>query len=414
MDVGAAKALLEQGCSRFDVPGAQVGLLRGAERAVVCAGSVSLEGPHVVPATAFHAGSIAKSLTALTVLAAARRGQLGLDVPCAEQADGLWSDTPRQLMAQTTGRPNLLPDVGEDIDGFVARVAALPRVHEPGRFSYCNAGWSVLDVLLRRTCGATFEQLASAALGPDTIFGMPPGAAHGHGAAPAQPVHAVPSDFAHAASAAGARWWVTADQLLTYAQLHLQSGSGRFVAEDVLEQRRPAARVPGATMADSWGLGWALWHRGEHRAFGWAGYTGGHRAYLRCFPDQQAAVVVLANCAGPLFGPPGGSALFDAMLPHLLHMVGVPPLLEPPAEPAGRATADLAGRYGPVSLMADDPDTVLLDAAAFGAPGLVRYRRAGGERFVNEANVPGGIVIAVDTDRQGDLLYLGPFALRRS
>ena len=64
--------------------------------------------------TSFHAGSITKSLAALVVLDAARRGQLDLDASCAAQGGaGLWSETPRQILAQTTGRPNLLPDAGE-------------------------------------------------------------------------------------------------------------------------------------------------------------------------------------------------------------------------------------------------------------------------------------------------------------
>ena len=123
--------------------------------------------------------------------------------------------------------------------------------------------------------------------------------------------------YATAATTAGSRWWATADQLLDYARLHLGDGAGRFDLSDVQELCRPHAGVPGATVSDAWGLGWALWDRGDHRAFGWAGFTGGHRAYVRCFPDQDAALVVLANCAGPLFGPPGGSALFDVLLPDL-------------------------------------------------------------------------------------------------
>ena len=36
------------------------------------------------------------------------------------------------------------------------------------------------------------------------------------------------------------------------------------------ELRSPAARLPGSTVFDAWGQGWASWHRGEHEAFGWA------------------------------------------------------------------------------------------------------------------------------------------------
>ncbi len=122
----------------------------------------------------------------------------------------------------------------------MARTAALPPVHAPGRFSYCNAGWSALDLLLRRCTGATFEE---AVVDAEVVRGV----------------------------------------------------------------RAPGAPVLDRTMADGWGHGWALWERGDHRAFGWAGFTGGHRAYLRCFPDHDAALVVLASCRGWPERPAPGS-----------------------------------------------------------------------------------------------------------
>ncbi|WP_392542475.1 serine hydrolase domain-containing protein [Oryzobacter telluris] len=410
MDLERLTAQLTEGCERFGVPGAQVGLLRGDERVVACVGSVGVDqgSAAVEPATAFHAGSIAKSLAALLVVDAARHGLLDLDLPCSDQAEGLWSDTPRALMSHTTGRQNVLPDLGEDIVAFVDRVGSMPPVHEPGRFSYGNANWSVLDLLLRRRAGGSFEELAVTALGDGTTFGMPGGAALGHVAMPGQAVSTVPSEYAEAASAAGSRWWATADQLLDYAAVHLGDGD-RFHPDDVRELRRPHVAVPGATISDAWGLGWALWSRGEHSAFGWAGYTGGHRAFLRCFPDQDAALVVLANSAGPLLGPPGGSALFDALLPDLLTVLGVPALPGADRPRSGRPTSELAGSYGPVALAADGEDDLLLEAAAFGEPQPIRHERVGGDTFVAQGVPVGGMPIAVDAD----LLYLGPFAVPR-
>jgi CubicO group peptidase (beta-lactamase class C family) len=403
--------LLAEGCEQYSVPGAQLGLIRGEERWVVCAGTRTTGSDAPVDrATAFHAGSIAKPLAALVVADAARRGEIEMDVPCGQQVDGLWDDTPRALMAHTTGRPNLLPDVDEDIEVFVERVGAMPRVHEPGRFSYCNAGWSVLDVLLRERVGASFEDLATQrVIGGRATFGQPPDAAEGHAVVPGGSPVTVPGDFAAAASAAGARWWATADQLLDFARVHLDDGGGRFDPEDVRELRRPHVAIPGATVADAWGLGWALWDRNGHRAFGWAGYTGGHRAYLRCFPDQDAALVVLANAAGPLFGPPGGSALFDAIFPALVEVLEVPPPGEP-LRSEGHEDAALTGIFGPLALTVGPKQRWLLDAAAFGAPEPLALRRLGGDAFAVDGDEPGGMTIAVDDD----LLYLGPFAVPRN
>jgi len=55
--------LLTDGCTSFSVPGAQVGLVRGDDRLVVCAGTRDLDARAPVdPGTMFHAGSLTKSL----------------------------------------------------------------------------------------------------------------------------------------------------------------------------------------------------------------------------------------------------------------------------------------------------------------------------------------------------------------
>jgi CubicO group peptidase (beta-lactamase class C family) len=367
----------------------------------------------VVPATKFHAGSIAKSLASLVIFDAAGAGELELRVPCSEQATGLWPDTPWELMAQTTGRPNVLPEVDEDLEEFVVRVGGMPRLHAPGTFSYCNSGWSVLDLLLRKRTGHTFETRARELLGTDLTFGAPPDGAHGHAIGADFTTLPAPPDYAEAASAAGARWWASTGELLDYARLHLdasRTGIGSVEAPDVLEMQRVHAAIPGATVADGWGLGWAVWDRGEHRAFGWAGYTGGHRAQLRCFPDQDALLVMVANAAGPLFGPPGGSAAFDRVFPEALEMLGVPPLPEPARDQFSGTVSDFAGDYGPITVEPSGRTALLLHAEAVGEQAPIRYRSVGGNAFCAEPARPGGLTIAF----AGDLLYLGPMAFARS
>jgi CubicO group peptidase (beta-lactamase class C family) len=411
---------LEQALATYAVPGAQVGLLRGGERLVVCCGSSDREGRHPIDATTpFHAGSLAKSLAALVVLDAARRGEVDLDGPCDAQAEGLWDDTPRALLTQTSGRPDLLPEPAEDLADYVTRVGLLPRMHVPGRFSYCNAGWAALDLLLLRRTGSGFEARAAELLsqllpaGPGSAwrprFGVPAGASRPHRVARDGSAEEVPATFADAASAAGSRWWASADELLDWASVQLAPPAGW--SAEIHQLRAPGARLPGGTVFDAWGHGWALWDREDHQAFGWAGFTGGHRAYLRCFPDQDAALVVLANAAGPLFGPPGGSALFDDLLPDLLEHLDVPALTLPATDTAALATEQLAGRYGPmeVGAVTEDPEVLLADVSFLGEPEPVRFRRQDGSRFTVEGDPPGAMPIAFEDG----LAYVGPFALPR-
>jgi CubicO group peptidase (beta-lactamase class C family) len=404
---------LAQGCRTHAVPGAQVGLLRDGERAVLCEGTAEYGGRVRVDAdTFFHAGSIAKAVTAMVVLDADARGELSVDVPLDRQSSASWDDTPLAIMAQTTGRPNDLPGDDESLEAFVARVGAAPRVHAAGRFSYSNAAWCALDLLLRDRVGRGFEDLArERVLGADARFGEPVGASTGHGVQPGGDPVVVPSAYSAAASAAGSRWWATADQLLDFAGLNLDLGAGRLDESVVRRMQQPHAVVPGATIADAWGLGWALWRRSGqpgHVGYGWAGFTGGHRAYLRCFPNERAALVVLANAAGPLFGPPGGSALFDDLLPTMLDVLGVAPLPEP-TYAGSRSTDELAGRYGPLVVHAQGPDLIELEAQAFGAAAPLPMARSGGNTFQVAGRPPGAMPVAFDDD----LVYLGPFAVPR-
>jgi CubicO group peptidase (beta-lactamase class C family) len=402
--------LLDEAVGQLGVPGAQLGVLSGRDRIVVCSGTLLAGGDEpVVESTAFHAGSIAKAMAGLVVLDAARAGKLALDVSSAEQGEGLWPETPRTLLSQTSGRPNVLPAAGEDLEEFVSRVADLPLIHRPGRFSYCNSGWSVLDLLLRRTTGRSFEDAAVNALGPTMTFGAPGGAAAGHVSIPGREPQPVADTDVVAASAAGGRWWATADQLLDFAALQIDGGDGVFHAEDVRAVRTPTAALPGSTVFDAWGLGWAVWDRGPHRAFGWAGYTEGQRAFLRCFPEQNAAVVLLTNSAGPLFGPPGGTAVFDRVLPHLLELLEVPPLIGPTYQAVPRPALELAGRYGPVTVAPGGPDGIELHAQAFGQPRPVDCVRLGGNTFAMRGGPPGSMPVAFDDD----MLNVGPFALPR-
>lgn len=411
IDVSALTSALREAADRHSVPGVQVGLLSGSEHQVVSTGVLTAgSGEPVIDTTRFHAGSLAKALTGQWVLEAAADGLIDLDLPCAEQTAISWDDTPRSLLTQTSGRPNEMPAADEELDAFVARVGGMPRLHAPGRFSYCNAGWSVLDLLLQERTGAGFAERLAGAGGS---FGIPNGAAAGHVPREDGSVSRVPPTHADAAAAAGACWWASADELLHVAERHLHPEAHGLDPMVIAQLRDPAASLPGASVFDAWGHGWASWHRGDHEAFGWAGFTSGHRAFLRAFPRHSAAIVVLTNCAGGFFGGPGGAALFDDLLPALLELVGVPGLPDPATHQPRWASASLAGRYGPAAVTAVAPDSVRLSAQAFGGGDLV-LDRVWGDTFDVRGRPPGAIPIAFDADPAGagpDWLYIGPFAV---
>ena len=266
--------------------------------------------------TAFHAGSLASRSTGLVVLDARPGAARPRRALCGPGRRAL-GRRPARAAAQTTGVPTCCPSPTRISRAFVARVGALPRVHAPGRFSYCNAGWSVLDLLLRRRTrrrvrGACRRRSRSSCCRPTgprvaTPVRRPEGASRPHAVTHDGVVDEVPGDLRR--RGLRRRVAVVGDRgrapRLGGAPARSAAGLGTPRSSRCA---RPARALPGGTVFDSWGHGWAIWDRGAHQAFGWAGYTGGHRAYLRCFPDQDAALVVLANAAGPAASArPGGS-----------------------------------------------------------------------------------------------------------
>lgn len=115
----------------------------------------------------------------------------------------------------------------------------------------------MLDLLLRRRTGLGFEESVLERLGNRITFGAPPRASRGHVSLPGQHPVPVPSTYAPTAAAAGTTWWATADLLLDLAAMHLDPEQGSFEASDLRALRTPTAPLPGSTVFDAWGLGWA-------------------------------------------------------------------------------------------------------------------------------------------------------------
>ena len=239
-------------------------------------------------------------------------------------------------------------------------------------------------------------------------FGVPDRATAGHAAQPDQAAGRRPAEYWPAASAAGSRWWVTADELLDQARLHLRDGEGVVDADVVRGVRAPGAPMPGA---DGGGrLGARLGAVGPRRAPAPSAGPGSAAATGRtcaASPTRTPRWSCWRTAPGRCSDLAGGSALFDALLPSLLEQLGVPALPEP------AYVDDAGGRTGPGR------------AVRAGRPGGGRRRhrplrrcgvrlarvltceRLGGNTFTTAAALPGAMPFAVD----GDLLYVGPFAL---
>lgn len=161
---------------RPDAPGVAVTVrLDGAIVAQVALGSADLEhGVPIRPSTVFHAASLSKQVTALSILLLEQDGQLSIDDPLAAyipEAAHLGPITLRQLLNHTSGLRDqwtLLAMAGWRSEDLVTDDQVLPLIlsQERGNFvpgtayQYTNSGYSLLAEVVWRVSGQRLAEFA--------------------------------------------------------------------------------------------------------------------------------------------------------------------------------------------------------------------------------------------------------------
>lgn len=277
-------------------------------------------GEPVTPETMFHLASVSKPFVATAVVSLAMpRGAsapvLDLDAPVVDWipeltlADGREAEiTARGLLSHTSGLPDVSdygwhePQLGDDsLSDFARSLSDWRLLTEPGSaYSYSNAGFELLGLLLSRAVGTTFEDAVRqvvldplgmrrstflradvpAHLGASPHVGMPltvPSDAYPYSRrhAPSSTLHSSPVEMGG---------WMLA---------HLES-SGLDPA--LLEHMwRPVVTVGDPPWDEAAGLGWAVGRHLGHRTVGHSGADPGFGSRLVLLPDRRTGVVVLAN-----------------------------------------------------------------------------------------------------------------------
>jgi CubicO group peptidase (beta-lactamase class C family) len=165
--------------------------------------------------------------------------------------------------------------------------------------SYCNTGYSVAGRVIEKVTGKVWDQVLR-----ERII-QPLGLAHtntlpeeailfrvavGHNDDKVVPIWVLPRSAGPAGLINA-----TAEDLLTFAQLHLDEGrapDGKQLlsVSSVKQMQEAQIDVP-----DRWGVGWILFDWGGHPVYGHDGSTIGQRAYLRIAPETGVAVCLLTN-----------------------------------------------------------------------------------------------------------------------
>ncbi len=242
-------------------------------------------------------------------------------VPEFTLADGREGEvTARHLMSHTSGLPDVVdygwhdPQLGDDaLSEFARSLAGWRLQSEPGSvFSYSNAGFELLGLLLSRVTGTTFETAVRqqvltplgmrnstflrsevpAHLAASPHVGMP--LTVPEGAYPYTRRHA-PSSTLHSNLVEMCRWMVAHFEPAGDAAGGCDEQWARLDAALLDRMWQPVVPVGDPPWEDAWSLGWGVGSYGGLRTLSHSGADPGFGSRLVLVPDRRTGVVVLAN-----------------------------------------------------------------------------------------------------------------------
>jgi CubicO group peptidase (beta-lactamase class C family) len=304
---------------RHGVPGAVVAMSVGDEVITAASGVANVgTGIATTDDTIFQLGSISKLFTTTLVAQLVDAGLVALDDPVrallhefrvADDA-GTLAITPRHLLSHTSGiEGDHFIDCGRNSDAlwrYVSTLEDVGLVHPPDDlYSYCNAGFGVLGRLVEEITGDHFARaLRKRLLKPLgleltmvlTEHAITHRVAAGH--------RQVLGEEAEVQGWTLGRFNIpmggvlgTAPDLVEFARLHLRHGKASSGKQLLGARMVSDLQTPQIDQYDDAerGLGWILedWHGA--RVIGHDGDTVGQRAFLRVFPEHDAAIAVLTN-----------------------------------------------------------------------------------------------------------------------
>lgn len=313
----------------------------------------------VTPRSLFHLASVSKPFVATAIVQLIERGNLALEAPIAtylpyfQLKDSRYKDiTIQQLLNHTSGMPDTVEfdwhtpeDDERALERYVRSLADVELIAAPGeRYAYSNMAFEVLGDVIAKVSGQTFEAYvkthildpldmhASTFLRSDVApdlattphFGMP--------------LHVLPGAYPyHRAHAPSSTLHSSVEELSHWAIANL--GRGSFKGKRILQAEsynllwQPSVQTGEEGLQEAVGLAWFLGSYRERRVIHHGGSDPGFGAEITLIPEQDAAVVVLANANTAAVG-----AITDATLDILL---GVEPQLPkvPIVVPVGSALA---------------------------------------------------------------------------
>lgn len=308
---------------RLRIPGMAVAVVKDGR--IVLArnyGTASVEfGLLVRSDTVFAVNSVTKAFTGVAAMRLATQGRLDLSAPVgrylADLPEAWHAVTIRQLLSHMSGLPDVMraPTVETDATAAWAWVQQQPIRFPPGeRFNYCQTNYTliqrVLNTIEKRALDAPLAEEQFPLVGmAHTFYGdaydvipnkaptyrweLPGPFVDGYSGAPADAPRQMKETserflpFRRASSGLNSTATDMANWLIAVAQ-------NKLMPRASLETMWTPVPFSSGKLGN-WGLGWEVFARGSHRA---VGMTGGGRAAIFFYPEDQVGVVILTNLTG--------------------------------------------------------------------------------------------------------------------
>ena len=331
-DKAAAIEQLVQGeMASRRIPGLQLAIVRNGEIVFTGAyGQSDLEtAKPVTDRTVFGVNSISKAFTGVAAMQLVEAGKLDLDASVTQYLERLpasWEAiTVRQVLTHTSGLPEIIDDNTRLIDGAEpdaawAKVQELPLRYAPGtQYAYNQTGYALMGKIIEKISGKPFvdfvrEGQFNAAGMEQARFGntadtVPELASlYTYLTLKLEGMRTVGVERSETPMARQEVWpaymhptagvQATARDLAAWV-IALQDR--KLVSEKGLEQLWAPQQLPDGSYRgfnrtiNGYGLGWPSIRRAEHPAIT---PTGGDRAAIFIYPEDDLTVIVLTNLMG--------------------------------------------------------------------------------------------------------------------
>jgi CubicO group peptidase (beta-lactamase class C family) len=314
-DLAAIDAFVEDRMRRHGIPGIALAIVRGGEVIHARGFGTDGRGQPMTTDTPLYIGSVSKSFTGLAIMQLVAQGHIELDAPVrtylpwfeVADPDASARITVRHLLGHASGLSDLryieslrLPDDATIEEGVRDLRRAEPIAAPGSEFHYFNPNYAVLGHLIEAVSGQSyadylrehvFEPLDMRRTFTDPEAARAAGLARGHLQAFGVPVpreqpfrqHGLPAGYLMS----------TANDMAHY--LGAMNGGGSYGGERVLSRfamiELHAPSGPGGFYANGWFVGD---HRG-HRLVQHGGTNEAFKAEAMLLPDDDLALVLLAN-----------------------------------------------------------------------------------------------------------------------